>query len=101
MKTKPIPAARLELVADKNGDILWEPRKVPLMRDTLGISQRAELARQAMAAPIDHSPCPPPASPLAVFNDLAAMPGWAKWIFIGSYVLLVLTGIGMLLWAST
>ena len=101
MKTKRISAARLLLVSDRNGDTLWEPRRVLLMKESLGISQRAELARQSMAAPIDHSPCPPPASPLAVFNDLAAMPGWAKWIFIGSYVLLVLTGIGMLLWAST
>jgi hypothetical protein len=68
------------------------------MKETLGISQRAELARQAMAAPINHSPrLQAPA--LADFDDLAAMPGWAKWIYIGS-VLLILIGIGVLVWAS-
>jgi hypothetical protein len=90
--------ARPQLVADRNNDILWEPRPVPLMKESLGISQRAELARRAMAAPIDHSLCNSPA-PLADFDDLAAMPWWAKWIFIVSAMLIV-AGIGMLIWAS-
>jgi len=90
--------ARLLRVIDKNGDIIWEPRQVPLLRETLGISQRAELARRAMAEPINRSLRLPPA-PLADFDDLAAMPGWAKWIYIAS-ALLILAGIGFLVWAS-
>jgi hypothetical protein len=95
---KKISSARLELVADKNGDILWEPRRVPLLRETLGIAQRAELARRAMAEPIKISPrIPNP--PLIDFDDLATMPGWAKWIYLISAGLIV-AGIGMLVWAS-
>jgi hypothetical protein len=90
--------ARLVLVSDRNNDILWEPRPVPLMKESLGISQRAELARRAMAAPIDYSPRLPPA-PLADFDDIAAMPGWAKKLYIVSTGLIV-AGIGMLIWAS-
>jgi hypothetical protein len=90
--------ARLLLVSDRNNDILWEPRPVPLMKESLGISQRAELARQAMAAPIHYSPRLPPA-PLSDFDDIAAMPDWAKWIFT-TCILLVISGIGVLIWAS-
>jgi hypothetical protein len=95
---KKISSARLELVADRNGDIIWEPRRVPLIKESLGISQRAELARRAMAEPVRVSPrLPNP--PLADFDDLAAMPGWSKWIYAVS-ALLVLAGIGFLVWAS-
>ncbi len=87
-----------QVVSDRNGDILWITREVPLMKETLGISQRAELARRAMAAPIDYFPRLPPA-PLADFDDLTAMPSWAKWIFT-TCGLLVITGIGVLIWAS-
>lgn len=97
MKRK-ITSVRIELVADRNGDIVWEPRRVPLIKDTLGISRRAELARQAMAIPINHS-LRLPAPALADFDDLAAMPRWAKWMF-GGCGLLVLLGIGVLVWAS-
>jgi hypothetical protein len=90
--------ARLLLVSDRDNDILWESRPVPLMKETLGISQRAELARRAMAAPIDYFPRLPPA-PLADFDDLTAMPGWAKCIYLISAGLIV-AGIGMLVWAS-
>jgi hypothetical protein len=90
--------ARLLLVSDRNNDILWEPRRVPLIKETLGITQRAELARRAMAEPINRSLRLPPA-PLADFDDRAAMPGWAKWIYIAS-ALLILAGIGFLIWAS-
>ncbi len=85
-----------QLVTDRNGDILWE-HQIPMMKESLGISQRAELARRAMATPIDHSPCHSPALP-NVRNKIAAIPWWAKWIYIGS-ALLVLSGIGMLVWA--
>jgi hypothetical protein len=95
---KKIFADRPQLVSDSNGDILWEPRPVPLMKESLGISQRAELARQAMAAPIHYSPRLPPA-PLANFDDLAAMPGWAK-IGYAVITLIVIAGIGVLIWAS-
>jgi len=87
---------RLQLVSDRNGDILWE-RPVPLMKETIGISQRAELARRAMATPIDHSHCHSPALP-NVTNNLAAIPWWAKLMYIGS-ALLVLSGIWILVWA--
>ena len=90
--------ARLLLVSDRNNDILWEPRPVPLMKESLGISQRAELARQAMAAPIHYSPRLPPA-PLADFDDLTAMPSWAKWGY-AIITLIIMAGIGMLIWAS-
>ena len=90
--------ARLLLASDRNNDIFWEPRPVPLMKETLGISQRAELARRAMAEPVHHSPRFPPA-PLADLGDLAAMPAWAKWIYLVSAGL-VIAGIGVLIWAS-
>jgi len=91
-------STRLLLVSDRNNDILWEPRPVPLMKESLGISQRAELARRAMAAPINRSPrLPQP--PLADFDDLSAMPAWAKWIYLISAGLVV-AGIGFLVWAS-
>jgi hypothetical protein len=90
--------------ADEKGNIIWkhghiaEPRRVPLIRDTLGIAERAELARRAMAEPINRSPrlTPPP---LADFDDLAAIPAWAKWSYVIS-ILLVMAGIGVLIWAS-
>lgn len=95
---KKIPAVRLASVMDRDGYYLYEPRPVPLLRETLGISQRAELARRAMAEPVRVSPrLPNP--PLADFDDLAAMPGWSKWIYAVS-ALLVLAGIGFLVWAS-
>jgi len=94
---KKIPAVRLASVMDRDGYYLYEPRPVPLLRETLGISERAELARRAMAEPINRSLRLPPA-PLADFDDLAAMPGWAKWIYIAS-ALLILAGIGFLIWA--
>ena len=95
---KKISAVSPRVVSDRNGDILWITREVPLMKETLGISQRAELARRAMAAPIDYFPRLPPA-PLADFDDLTAMPGWAKCIYLISAGLIV-AGIGMLVWAS-
>jgi len=95
---KKISAVRLASVMDRDGDYLYEPRPVPLLRETLGISERAELARRAMAEPINRSPRLPPA-PLADFDDLAAMPAWAKWIYLISAGLVV-AGIGMLVWAS-
>jgi hypothetical protein len=97
MKTKHT-FARLKSVADRNGDILLEPRQVPLMKETLGISQRAELDRRAMAEPINRSPRLPPA-PLADFDDLAAMPSWVKWGY-AVYTLIIIAGIGVLIWAS-
>ena len=42
----------LKLVS-RNGDIVWEPRKIPLMKESLGITRRAVLARRAMASPMD------------------------------------------------
>jgi hypothetical protein len=56
------------------------------------------LARRAMAEPVRVSPRLPPA-PLADFDDLSAMPGYAKLAFAAS-ALLVLAGIGFLVWAS-
>jgi hypothetical protein len=94
---KKIPAASLKMILCRNGDVLWEPRQVPLIKESLGISQRAELARRAMAEPINRSPRLSPAS-LADFDDLAAMPVYAKLIYVIS-ALLVMAGIGVLIWA--
>ena len=102
--------ARLLLVSDRNNDILWEPREVPLMKETLGISQRAELARRAMASPIDHSHCPTPPPPppppppalccMTCSIESPLMPPWEKWIYIGGAIL-VLSILGMLVWAAS
>jgi hypothetical protein len=95
---KKIPAVRLASVMDRDGYYLYEPRPVPLLRETLGISQRAELARRAMAEPVKVSPrIPNP--PLSDFDDLAAMPGWAKLAYAVS-ALLILFGLGVMVWAS-
>jgi hypothetical protein len=100
MKTKRISVARLELVADRNGDILWEPRKVPLMRDTLGISQRAELARQAMASPVERHPTILKRPPLADFDDLLPFKT-RMWGLFGLVICswLVIAGLGVLVWS--
>jgi hypothetical protein len=89
---KKFPARPL-LVSDRNNDILWEPRPVPLMKKSLGISQRAELARRAMAEPI------PDRQPVEDFDGLAPARciAWA----IGITALSVsLIGLGVLIWAS-
>ena len=96
---KKIYAVNLRVVADKNGDIeIILPRPIPMLRDTLGIVERAESVRRAMASPLNRSPSLPPA-PLADFDDLSVMPAWAKWIYLISAGLVV-AGIGMLVWAS-
>jgi hypothetical protein len=46
-------SVHLKLVSDQSGDIVWEPRKIPLMKESLGITRRAVLARRAMASPMD------------------------------------------------
>ena len=100
MKTKRISAARLLLVSDRNGDTLWEPRLAPLMNETLGISQRAELARRAMASPVERSkPEMPPNN-----YETAAPNGFRRSAMVVLFGLafclwLVIAGLGVLVWS--
>ena len=99
MKTKHT-FARLESVADRNGDILWELRPVPLMKESLGISQRAELARRAMASTVESHPTIPKRPPLADFDDL--LPFKTRMVVLFGLVLcswLVIAGLGVLVWS--
>jgi hypothetical protein len=92
--------ARLLLVSDRNNDILWEPREVPLMKETLGISQRAELARRAMASPVERHPTIPKRPPLADFDDL--LPLKTRMVVSFGLVLcscLVIAYLGILVWS--
>jgi len=92
--------ARLLLVSDRNGDIIWEPRKVPLMKESLGISQRAELARRAMASPVERHPTILKRPPLEDFDDL--LPFKTRMVVLFGLVIcswLVIAGIGVLVWS--
>jgi hypothetical protein len=81
--------ARLLLVSDRNGDIIWEPRKVPLMKESLCISQRAELARRAMASPVERYPTILKRPPLEDSDDL--LPFKTRMV--------VLFGLAILVWS--
>jgi hypothetical protein len=70
------------------------PRPIPMLRDTLGIAERAELARRAMAEPIRYRP-PQPA--LEDFDGLAPARGIAWGVGITALVV-ALVGLVILLW---
>ena len=91
---KKISSARLELVADKNGNIVYEPRKVPMIKESLGISERAELARRAMAEPIKYNR---PQPMLEVADGLAPARGIA-WAIGITALLAAIIGLVILLW---
>lgn len=79
--------------------LLWEPRRVPLMKETLGISQRDELARLAMAAPINHDPRL--AAPVLADSD-NFHPNRRQFLTQVGLALcawIVLLGLGFLVWA--
>jgi hypothetical protein len=90
---------RLQLVSDRNGDILWE-RPVPLMKETIGISQRAELARRAMASPVERHPTILKQPPLADFDDLLPFETRMR-VFFGLVFCswLLIAGLGVLVWS--
>jgi len=97
MKKFPV---RPQLVTDRNGDILWEPRRVPLLKETFGISQRADLARRAMASPVERHPTILKRPPLADFDDL--LPFKTRMVVLFGLALcswLVIAGLGVLVWS--
>jgi hypothetical protein len=99
MKTKHT-FTRLKSIADRNGDIILEPRQVPLMKETLGISQRAELARRAMASPVESHPTILKRPPLAVFDD--PLPFKTRMVVLFGLVIcswLLIAGLGVLVWS--
>ena len=71
-----------------------EKRPIPLLRETLGISQRAELARRAMAEPIQYRR---PQPMLEVADGLAPACGIAWAVGITALVVAVV-GLVILLW---